>query len=379
LPRSFGGHECPKVSYGDTSFNSIRVSPEKTGQAGSFFIEMKIDLRSDTVTKPTAEMLEAMFSAEVGDDVLNEDPSLNELEKKAAKIFGMEAGLFCPSGIMTNQLAIKVQTSPGDEVICDKTAHVYNFEGGGIAFNSGCSVRLMNGSRGKYSAEEVLQNINPDNVHHPDTRLVVVENTSNKGGGSIWSFDEIRKIKDVCVENKLSFHLDGARIFNALIETKETATKYGEVFDTISICLSKGLGAPVGSVLLGKADVIKKARRFRRVFGGGMRQGGYLGAAGIYALDYHIERLKDDHRRAKELAVIIGILPIVEEVLPVETNIIMFSLNPNLSEKEFLNKIAEKDLLAVPFGKQTIRMVTHLDFTDDQLSETKKILTKLFA
>jgi len=340
---------------------------------------MKIDLRSDTVTKPTAEMLEAMFAAKVGDDVLDEDPSLNELEKKAAKIFGMEAGLFCPSGTMTNQLAIKVQTSPGDEVICDKTAHVYNFEGGGIAFNSGCSVRLMNGVRGQYTAEDVLQNINPDNVHYPDTQLVVVENTSNKGGGSIWSFDEIKRIKNACVENKLKFHLDGARIFNALIETKEEATHYGEVFDTISICLSKGLGAPVGSVLLGRADLIKKARRFRRVLGGGMRQGGYLGAAGIYALDHHIQRLKDDHRRAKELALILERLSIVEAVLPVQTNIIMFVLTPKLSEKEFLNKIAEKGLLAVPFGKQTIRMVTHLDFTDDHLSETKIILTQLYG
>lgn len=339
---------------------------------------MKIDLRSDTVTKPTPAMLEAMFAAKVGDDVLDEDPSLNELEKKAAKIFGMEAGLFCPSGTMTNQLAIKVQTSPGDEVICDKTAHVYNFEGGGIAFNSGCSVRLMDGIRGQFTAEQVLQNINPDNVHYPETRLVVVENTSNKGGGSIWSIDEIRKIKDVCVENKLNFHLDGARIFNALVETNEEPSDYGKIFDTISICLSKGLGAPVGSVLLGKADVIKKARRFRRVLGGGMRQGGYLGAAGIYALDHHIERLKDDHHRAKELAGILTGLSIVEEVLPVETNIIMFTLNPKLSDKAFLDKIAGKGLLAVPFGKQTIRMVTHLDFTDDQLSETKSILTKMY-
>lgn len=340
---------------------------------------MKIDLRSDTVTKPTAAMLEYMFAAQVGDDVLDEDPSMDELEKMTAKIFGMEAGLFCPSGTMTNQLAIKVQTSPGDEVICDNTAHVYNFEGGGIAFNSGCSVRLLNGNHGRFDADEVLQNINPDNLHYPSTRLVVIENTSNKGGGSIWDFNEIKKIKNVCVKNGLKLHLDGARIFNALTETRETPDQYGEIFDTISICLSKGLGAPVGSVLVGKADLIKKARRFRRVLGGGMRQAGYLGAAGIYAINHNIHRLKDDHKRAKVIAEILDGLQIVEKVLPVETNIIMFTLNPALSENDFLRKIADKNLLAVPFGKQTIRMVTHLDFDDDQLTETEKILKQVFG
>ncbi|MCF8364254.1 MAG: aminotransferase class I/II-fold pyridoxal phosphate-dependent enzyme [Bacteroidales bacterium] len=340
---------------------------------------MKIDLRSDTVTKPSGEMLETMFSAKVGDDVLGEDPTLNELENKAANIFGMEAGLFCPSGTMTNQIAIKVQTSPGDEVICDSSAHVYNFEGGGIAFNSASSVRLINGNRGRFLASDVLDNINPDNVHYPHTQLVVIENTSNKGGGSIWKFGEIEKIKKVCSENNLSLHLDGARIFNALTETGENARDYGKVFDTISICLSKGLGTPVGSVLLGKADLIKKARRFRRVLGGGMRQGGYLGAAGIYALDHNIGRLKEDHKRAKQLAEILGKISIVEEILPVETNIVMFKLSPGLTETNFLKTIADENLLAVPFGKQTIRMVTHLDFTDDQLFQTRSILRKLFG
>lgn len=340
---------------------------------------MKIDLRSDTVTKPGREMLEAMFMAKVGDDVLDEDPTLTELENKAAKIFGMEAGLFCPSGTMTNQIAIKVQTSPGDEVICDRSAHVYNFEGGGIAFNSASSVRLIEGNRGRFAASDVLENINPDNVHYPNTRLVVIENTSNKGGGSIWQLNEIEKIKMVCAENNLKLHLDGARIFNALTETGENPSDYGKVFDTISICLSKGLGAPVGSVLLGKADLIKRARRFRRVLGGGMRQGGYLGAAGIYALDHNIGRLKDDHRRAKELAEILEKLSIVEEVLPVETNIVMFRLHSEMTEQAFLKTIAGENMLAVAFGKQTIRMVTHLDFDDDQLEQTKGILTRLFG
>lgn len=339
---------------------------------------MKIDLRSDTVTRPTPGMLDAMFSAEVGDDVFEEDPTVNRLENKAAKLFGKEAGLFCPSGTMTNQIAIKALTSPGDEIICDKTAHVYNYEGGGIAFNSGSSVRLLHGRRGRFCAAEVEENINPDNVHHPVSRLVVVENTSNKGGGSIWDFNEIANIKEVCQQNGLKLHLDGARVFNALVETGTSALDFGEPFDTISICLSKGLGAPVGSLLLGSTGLIRRARRIRKVLGGGMRQAGYLAAAGVHALDHHIHRLKDDHRRARELAEIIGRLSFVTEVLPVETNIIVFTLEDRVREVDFLNKLAGKGIVAVPFGKQTIRMVTHLDFDDEQLDRTKKTIDTLF-
>lgn len=338
---------------------------------------MTIDLRSDTVTKPTPAMLEAMFSAQVGDDVFGEDPTINRLEEKAATMFGLEAGLFCPSGTMTNQIALKAHTVPGDEVICDRTAHVYNYEGGGIAFNSGSSVRLLHGGRGRFTAKDVIENINPDNVHNPVTSLVVVENTSNKGGGSIWDFNEILKIRKVCDDNKLALHLDGARLFNALVVTGEKPIQYGKTFSTISICLSKGLGAPVGSLLLGNTTLIKKARRIRKVFGGGMRQAGYLAAAGIYALDHHVERLRDDHKRAAELAGFVGNLPFVKEVLPVETNIIVFTLDDSITEKEFLGKTADKGLRAVDFGKQTIRMVTHLNFDDNQLTETISILKSL--
>ncbi len=340
---------------------------------------MMIDLRSDTVTRPSAAMLEAMFSAKVGDDVLEEDPTMHELEEKAARLFGMEAALFCPSGTMTNQIAIKLQTSPGDEVVCDKTAHVYNFEGGGIAFNSGCSVRLLDGDRGRYMAQDVDENINPDNVHHPPTKLVVIENTSNKGGGSVWDFEVLKEIKNVCSKNQLGFHLDGARLFNALAETPETAADYGRLFDTISICLSKGLGAPIGSLLMGKTDVIKTGRRFRRMMGGGMRQAGYLGAAGIYALNHNIDRLSDDHKRAKVLADTLSELSMVERVLPAETNIVMFVLKPAMPQREFLKKLAVQNVLAVPFGKQTIRMVTHLDFDDNQLLEAVDVLKKHFS
>lgn len=339
---------------------------------------MKIDLRSDTITLPTQGMLDAMYAAEVGDDVFEEDPTVNQLEKKAAKMFGKEAGLFCPSGTMTNQIAIKALSVPGDEVICDKTAHVYNYEGGGVAFNSGCSVRLLNGDRGRFLASEVDENINPNNVHHPVSRVVVVENTSNKGGGSIWDFNEIGRIKQVCKQNNLFLHLDGARLFNAIVETGITAKDFGKTFDTISICLSKGLGAPVGSLLLGSTGLIRKARRIRKVMGGGMRQAGYLAAAGIYALDHHIQRLRDDHARARHLAETIKKLPVVREVLPVETNIIVFTLKNGIKDDEFLRKLADKSIIAVPFGRQTIRMVTHLNFNDDKLERTNDILKSLF-
>ncbi|MES1224077.1 MAG: GntG family PLP-dependent aldolase, partial [Bacteroidota bacterium] len=263
---------------------------------------MLIDFRSDTVTKPTKGMLDAMMKANVGDDVFGEDPSINELESYAAALFSMEEGLFCPSGTMTNQIAIKCHTQPGDEVICDESAHIYQYEGGGIAFNAGASVKLLNGDRGRITAEQVAASINADDVHKARTSLVCLENTSNRGGGSCYDFEEIKKIKEVCGANNLDFHLDGARLFNALVAKKETAKQYGEVFDSISICLSKSLGCPVGSVLLGKKDFIKKARRVRKAFGGGMRQAGFLAAAGIYALNNHITRLAEDHTHARLIA-----------------------------------------------------------------------------
>lgn len=338
---------------------------------------MKIDLRSDTVTRPTKGMLDAMFTAKVGDDVFEEDPTVIALENKVANMFGKEAALFCPSGTMTNQIAIKVHTLPGDEVICDKTAHIYNYEGGGIASNSGCSVRLLDGDRGRYEALDIESNINPDNVHHPVTKLVVVENTSNKGGGSVWDVEEIKKIGKVCQANQLNFHLDGARLFNALVAKGESVLEHSIHFDSISICLSKGLGAPVGSLLIGKKDFIKWSRRIRKAFGGGMRQAGYLAAAGIYALDHNIKRLKEDHQRAKELGALVGKLAFVNEIMPIETNIIVFKLDAKIPSDGFIKTLAQKGVLVVPFGKQTIRMVTHLDFTDDHLESLENILSKL--
>ena len=288
-----------------------------------------IDLRSDTVTKPSPAMLEAITQAEVGDDVFSEDSSVNSLEKMAAAMFGMEDAIFCPSGTMTNQVAIKCHTQPGDEIICDEGSHVYQYEGGGIAFNSGASVKLVKGDRGRINAEQVLLSINPDDIHKPISRLVCLENTNNRGGGSCYSFKELHNIYSVCKSHNLKMHLDGARLFNALIAKNETPKQFGEIFDSISVCLSKGLGCPVGSLLIGKKDFIKRARRVRKVFGGGMRQAGFLAAAGIFALEHNIERLAEDHQHAKLLAECLSEKDFVKNILPVETNIIIFEVHDN--------------------------------------------------
>ena len=338
---------------------------------------MTIDFRSDTQTKPTKEMLEAMFKAPVGDDVFGEDPSVNELENLAAEMFGMEASIFCPSGTMTNQIAIKCHTQPGDEVICDTSSHIYQYEGGGIAFNSGASVKLLYGDKGRISAQQVLENINPDDVHKAHTSLVSLENTSNRGGGSCYEIEEIRKIKTVCDENKLILHLDGARLFNALVEKQQTPKEYGQLFHSISICLSKSLGCPVGSLLLGKKDLIKKARRVRKAFGGGMRQAGYLAAAGIYALKNNIERLKQDHDHAKQIAGALRKKDFVSEILPVEINIIIFGVKQPWTAKCFVEKLKESGILGHPISTTQVRLVTHLDVTPVMVEKTMDVITKL--
>lgn len=336
-----------------------------------------IDLRSDTVTKPTTAMLEAMRSAEVGDDVFGEDPTVNALEKRVAKMFAHEAALFCPSGTMTNQIAIKVHTQPGDEVICDISSHIYNYESGGLALNSGAQAKLIHGDRGRISAAQVEEHINPVFDWLARTSLVSIENTCNKGGGSIYSFRLMHEISEVCRKNHLKFHLDGARIFNAVIETGDATEMIGEMFDSISVCLSKGLGAPAGSLLVGSREFINRARRVRKVFGGGMRQAGYLAAAGNYALDHHVKRLKEDHARAREIGKIVGTHPLVESVLPVETNIVIFTLHKGTTANDFLKKLAAAEIQGVAFGKQSVRLVTHLDFTDEMLEKFRKEIKKI--
>ncbi|HET6224815.1 MAG TPA: GntG family PLP-dependent aldolase [Bacteroidia bacterium] len=335
---------------------------------------MIIDLRSDTVTKPTKAMLEAMFKAEVGDDVFGEEPTVNALEQKAAKLFGMEAALFCPSGTMTNQIAINVHTRPGDEVLCDVTSHIYNYEGGGIASNSGVQAQLIQGEEGRISAQQVVENIKPTYDWMTRTTLVSIENTGNKAGGSYYSLEQMKELAAVCKKHQLNYHLDGARIFNAIVENNYTPADIGKLFDSVSICLSKGLGAPVGSLLLGNKEFIRKARRVRKVFGGGMRQAGYLAAAGIYALDNHVQRLKEDHQRAKQLEKIISKLDYVDNVIPVYTNIVIFNLNKNIQPQAYVEKLAAAGIKSSGFGKQAIRFVTHLDFTEEMLGKVETIL-----
>jgi len=325
---------------------------------------MMIDLRSDTVTQPSAAMLEAMFNAKTGDDVFGEDPAVNQLESMSAAMFRMEAALFCPSGTMTNQIAIKCHTQPGDEVICDKLSHVYIYEGGGIAFNSGCQVRPVNGNNGRIDAEQVKESINPTFDYKAKTSLVSLENTANRGGGGCYKFIDIQNIKAICLENNLKLHLDGARIWNALVAKGEKPEQYGEIFDSISICLSKGLGTPVGSLLLGNNNFIQKARRVRKVFGGGMRQAGYLAAAGIYALEHNISRLASDHHHARQIEAALLKKEFIVNIMPVETNILIFEIKAPYTPLSFTEYLASHDILAMAISATEVRMVTHLDITD---------------
>ena len=324
---------------------------------------MEINLISDTVTKPSAEMLKAMFAAKVGDDVFKQDPTVNEFERIVANLFGMEAALFFPSGTMANQTAIKLNTNPGDQIICDKWSHIHLYESGGASFNSGVNFNLLDGNRGMISAEQVKNGINdPEFYHAPLSKMVGIENTTNKGGGACYDIDELVKIKQVCVDNNLKFHLDGARLWNAMIAKKQHPKQFGELFDTISVCFSKGMGCPIGSVLLSDAETMRKALRIRKIFGGNLRQSGYLAAAGIYALQNNINRLEDDHNRAKELGNTLQKLSWVASVQPVETNIVVFSVIDTIEEKQVIEKLKQKGVAISLLAKNTLRMVTHLDY-----------------
>lgn len=328
---------------------------------------MNVNLISDTVTKPTQGMMEAMFNAHVGDDVFKEDPTVNELEEKVANLFGMEKALFFPSGTMTNQTAIKILTNPGDQLICSKYAHVYNYEGGGVSFNSGVSCKLIGGDRGLFNFEDVVKSINPPDFYHsPKTSLVCIENTTNKGGGACWDIIELKKIKKICDENNLFFHLDGARIWNAFVKNKINFKEYGKLFDTISVCLSKGLGCPVGSLLLTSSQYFENALKIRKILGGGMRQSGFLAACGIYALDNNINRLKDDHLKAKEIGNVLSKLDYIKKVEPVETNIVIFELDDKFSSSIFQNKLSKKGIEIISMGDNKLRVVTHLDYNQEQ-------------
>lgn len=332
-----------------------------------------IDLRSDTVTKPSPDMLKSMFSATVGDDVFGDDLSVLKLEKYVAELFQVEAALFCVSGTMTNQLAIMCQVGAGEEIICDKNAHIFKYEGGGIMSNARASVKLLEGNKGRITAAQVQSELsNPDDIHQAVTRMVAVENTMNKGGGSIYDFNELVKIKEVCDKHGLIFHLDGARLFNALVETEQIPADYGKIFDSISICLSKGLGAPVGSLLLGSHELIKSAKRKRKSIGGGWRQAGYLAEAGYYSLTNNVDRLKVDHKNAKDIASVLKNYGFVKDIYEVYTNIVIFELVESINTSQFLIQLDSFGVKAVSFGHQLIRFVTHLDHKSEDLDKIKR-------
>jgi len=337
---------------------------------------MIIDLRSDTFTKPTPEMMEAILNADTGDDVYKEDPTVNELERRFAELFGMDQALYFPTGSMSNQAAIKLHTNPGEQLICDEWAHVYNYEGGGASFNSGVSCKLINGNRGMVTAQQVQESINPSDFYHsPLTSLVCLENTTNKGGGACYNFDEIKKIKKVCDENELGFHLDGARLMNALVAKNENPKDYGNIFDTISICLSKGLGAPMGTILVGKSELMYNAIRIRKILGGAMRQVGYMAAAGLYALDNHVERLSIDHHKAKEIAETLKKQSYISNVEPTETNIVIFYLQEGISEDNFINDLDQQNVKISAMGQGKLRIVTHYNYTNKMHDQFLDILS----
>tara|TARA_B100000965_G_scaffold402892_1_gene429859 strand:+ start:779 stop:1804 length:1026 start_codon:yes stop_codon:yes gene_type:complete len=339
---------------------------------------MEINLISDTVTRPSKKMLEAMVNAKVGDDVFKEDPTVNKLENELASMFGMESALFFPSGTMTNQTAIKIHTNPGDQLICDKYAHVYNYEGGGVSFNSGVSCKLIDGDRGMFKNSQLLNAINPPDFYHsPKTSLVCVENTTNKGGGACWNIKELEQIKKSCEENNLSLHLDGARIWNALVKMNQEPKNYGDIFDSISVCLSKGLGCPSGSVLIGSSDLISQALRVRKVLGGGMRQVGYLAACGLYAIENNFKRLSEDHEKASEIEYVLNKISFVSTVEKVETNIVIFQLDPKINSDFFLKKLKDKGVSIISMGDNKLRIVTHLDYTTEMHKMFLNILKQL--
>ncbi len=339
---------------------------------------MEINLVSDTVTKPSNEMLQFMFAAKVGDDVYKQDPTINELETTVAEMFGMEAALFFPSGTMANQTAIKLHTNPGDQIICDKWAHIHLYEGGGASFNSGANFNLIDGNRGMITAEQVRDGINdPEFYHAPLSKMVSIENTTNKGGGACYEIAELQKIKQVCVANNLKLHLDGARLWNALVAKKQHPKQFGEIFDTISVCFSKGLGAPVGSVLVGSRADMHRALRIRKIFGGGMRQAGYLAAAGLYALQNNLIRLEEDHRRAKEIGTTLTKVSWVAKVEPIETNILIFEVKPSINEQVLLDKLKQKGISISSMGHGKLRMVTHLDYREVMHNYVLETLGKL--
>ncbi len=338
-----------------------------------------IDLRSDTITRPVPEMRQVMANAEVGDDVFGDDPTINELENRTAEILGKESAVYVPSGTMANQLAVRCHTQPGDEILLDANAHIFWYEAGAPAALSGASCRVIQGTRGIFSPEQFLQSLRPANIHLATTRLLALENTHNRGGGSIWSLEQLAKVCEAAHDSDISVHMDGARLWNASIATGIAEADYALHADSVSVCFSKGLGAPVGSALVGSQEFIEKARRFRKQFGGGMRQAGIIAAGALYALQNHRMRLKDDHDNARKLAQgLMGIPGIQVDLDAVVTNLVYFDVGP-VSADTMLSKLADVGVLMIATAPHTIRAVTSLEVNSEDINNTINIIEGIAA
>ena len=336
-----------------------------------------IDLRSDTVTKPTQAMREAMAAAEVGDDGRGDDPTVNALERRTAEILGKEDAVYMPSGTMTNQVALRSHTQAGDEIIIEAAAHVYFYEAGGPAALSGLMCRLIEGQRGIFTADQVLKTLRPKNVHFPPTKLLCVENTHNRGGGSVWPLDALAEVTQAARQAGLRTHLDGARLWNAAIAGGYSEADCAGHFDSVSVCFSKGLGAPVGSALAGSEEFTQRARRFRKMFGGSMRQSGIIAAGALHALEHHRERLAEDHANAKRLAEGLRQIPGIDvEPEPVETNIVLFRAT-SMPVDELIGRLEERTVFMLATKPETIRAVTHLDISSEQIEQTLKAFSEV--
>ncbi|MBE0478047.1 low-specificity L-threonine aldolase [Candidatus Aerophobetes bacterium] len=340
-----------------------------------------IDLRSDTVTKPTPAMLKAMFEAEVGDDVFGEDATVNLLQEKVAKLLGKEASIFVPSGTMANQLCIKTHSRPGDEVIVEKSSHIFNNETAAAAALAGVQLHPLVGTRGILYPEQIEKAIRDSDYHHPLSRLICLENTHNRGGGSIYPLEIVKEIWKVAKKYNLLVHMDGARLLNATVALGIIPVEYTQYVDSVTLCLSKGLGAPVGSMVAGDKKFIQQVRRFRKMYGGGMRQVGFLAAAGIYALDHHVERLAEDHQKAKKLAEALSKISGIEiESEKVETNILYFKIKKEeWTAQKVVEELKKREILVLPVDEKTMRAVTHLDVTRDDIEKAILAIQKLFA
>ncbi len=340
-----------------------------------------IDLRSDTVTKPSPEMREWIARAEVGDDVFGDDPTVHRLEEKVAGLLGKESALYFPSGTQSNQTAIKVLTQPADEIIVEAGAHLYNFEGGAPGLLSGVQIRPIHGEHGVIRPEQIEEVYSPGDLHRPPTRLICLENTHNRAGGTVFPIEIMERIADFAREKGIFVHLDGARLFNASVASGIRVSEYARLADTVSICLSKGLGAPVGSCLSGSRDLIERARRVRKILGGGMRQAGILAAAGIYALENHVERLAEDHANARRLAEgIADLAGLRVDVQHVDTNIVIIHLtDEGVSSLDVVAGLKERGVSVVPFGKRTMRAVTHLDVTATDIDRAIAVFREHFG